>query len=272
MRVTSIVPVLITGFLLTETRAGYVTLESEMTFEARAQQMHADYVAQRRDSIPGILCPFQAPPKARIVIEEPAPWADNSQSWRRGITATVFWVGEKISERNPTSNESSAWDPNWQLNYGGLDDPSDRDRYKPAGFSPRMNPFYIALPYDDLEPQGDPGAQPEKIIPWYWKAYKGTWSSTCKGTWLEIHYRGKVCYAQWEDCGPYHTDDWQYVFNGRAPKSSPTGNAGIEVSPAVRDFLGIRSGYRVSWKFVGPHEVPQGPWSQWQSDTVHDIE
>ena len=264
MRVTHIALVIASGSLSMEADADYVSLDQELIFESRATDMHADYVAQRRNSIPEILCPFQAPPKARVVLEEPAPWSDNSQPWRRGVTASVFWVGEKISERNPTANDVSAWDPNWQLNYGGVDDPSDRNGYRPAGFTPRMNPFYVALPYDDLEPQNNPSAQPEKIIPWYWKTYKGKWSSTCKGTWLAIHYRGKVCYAQWEDCGPYHTDDWQYVFDGQSPKASPHGNVGIEVSPAVRDFLGIRSGYRISWKFVEPLQVPQGPWSQWQ--------
>ena len=127
-----------------------------------------------------------------------------------------------------------------------------------------MNPFYIALPYDDLAPENSPEAQASKIVPWYWKSYTGGWSSTCKGKWLTIHYRGKVCYAQWEDVGPFHNDDWQYVFKGNAPKPNPNGNAGIEVSPAVRDFLGIRSGYRVAWKFVEQAEIPDGPWNQWQ--------
>ncbi len=126
-----------------------------------------------------------------------------------------------------------------------------------------MNPFYIALPYDDLALESSHEAEASKIVPWYWKSYTGGWSSTCKGKWLTIHYRGKVCYAQWEDVGPFHNDDWQYVFKGNAPKPNPNGNAGIEVSPAVRDFLGIRSGYRVAWKFVEQAEVPEGPWNQW---------
>ncbi|MGB0776139.1 MAG: hypothetical protein ACPGUY_09850, partial [Akkermansiaceae bacterium] len=92
--------------------------------------------------------------------------------------------------------------------------------------------------------------------------YRGNWASVCKGKWVAIHYRGKVCYAQWEDCGPFNTDDWQYVFQGRQPKPNPNGNAGIDVSPAVRDFLGIRSGYKVAWKFIQDEQVPVGPWQR----------
>ena len=31
-------------------------------------------------------------------------------SWRRNITATVFWVGEDASQNNPVHNHASAWD------------------------------------------------------------------------------------------------------------------------------------------------------------------
>ena len=40
----------------------------------------------------------------------------------------------------------SAWDQNWQENFGGYDDPDRRNGYLPAGFMPTLNPFYIALP------------------------------------------------------------------------------------------------------------------------------
>ena len=36
--------------------------------------------------------------------------------------------------------------------------------------------------------------------------------------------------------------------------------AGLDVSPAVRDFLEMGSGQRVEWKFVEDYEVPRGPW------------
>ncbi|MBT8037471.1 MAG: hypothetical protein KJO21_07995 [Verrucomicrobiae bacterium] len=240
-----------------------IPLGQEFDFEQRADSLHRHFLEGRREAIPNLICPFQAPPKARVVHEEPSPWETTPHSWRRGITATVFWVGEKPSERNPTPNNASSWDPNWQANYGGIDHPANRLGHRPAAFIPQLNPFYIALPYNDIAPTGDHQPEAAKVIPWYWKSYKGSWTSVCKGRWIAIHYRGKVCYAQWEDCGPFHTNDWQYVFKGHAPKPNHNGNAGIDISPAVRDFLSIRSGYRVSWKFVEDHEVPGGPWSQW---------
>ncbi len=241
--------------------ARFVPLSEEFGLEQNADVLHASFLEDRRSAIPDIICPFQAPPKARVIIEEPDAWETSPHPWRRGITATVFWVGEKPSERNPTPNNASSWDPNWQSNYGGVDHPGNRIGYRPAAFTPKLNPFYIALPYNDIAPGGGHHPEASKVIPWFWRSYKGSWTSVCKGRWIAIHYRGRVCYAQWEDCGPFHTDDWQYVFKGHAPKPNRNSNAGIDISPAVRDFLSIRSGYRVSWKFVEDHEVASGPWS-----------
>lgn len=261
MRLASPITAFALLLLSCSVHAGFVSLEDEFGIESQTDHLHITYLQHRRGAISDIICPFQAPPKARIVHEEPAAWDDNRHRWRRGITATVFWVGEKPSERNPTPNNASSWDPNWQINYGGVDHPAQRTGYHPATFTPRLNPFYIALPYNDIAPGGNHHPEASKVIPWFWRSYKGAWSSVCKGRWIAIHYRGKICYAQWEDCGPFNTDDWQYVFKGHQPKPNPNGNAGIDISPAVRDFLAIRSGYRVSWKFVEDAEVPNGPWS-----------
>ena len=233
--------------------------------EAYTQKTHNSFLDSRRKAVPDLLNPFDTPPKAVLIMEDPGEWKPVVKPWRRGITATVFWVGEQPSERNPTPNSASSWDPNWQENYGGVDHPANRNGYLPAKFTPKLSPFYIALPYNDIASDG--GHQPEaaREIPWFWRSYKGDWSSVCKGKWVAIHYNDKVCYAQWEDCGPWHTDDWQYVFNGHQPKVNPNGNAGIDISPAVRDYLGVRSGYKVSWKFVDATVVPAGPWTKWGS-------
>ena len=49
-------------------------------------------------------------------------------------------------------NYKSAWDFNWTANYGGTDnpEPSARRNYIPIAFVPRQNPFYFALPYNDV--------------------------------------------------------------------------------------------------------------------------
>ncbi len=76
-----------------------------------------------------------------------------------------------------------------------------------------------------------------------------------KGRWVAIHYNGKTCFAQWEDVGPFRTDDWSYVFGNSRPLNQSNNGAGLDVSPAVRDFLGLRSGERCHWRFVDLHEV-----------------
>jgi len=37
--------------------------------------------------------------------------------------------------------------------------------------------------------------------------------------------------------------------------------AGLDVSPAVRDYLGLNETDVTDWKFVEFKEVPRGPWS-----------
>src|SRR5438045_9249958 len=71
--------------------------------------------------------------------------------WRTQIVTTVFWIGEKPTANNPVPNRSSSWDGNWTKNYGGYDDPekSHRHDFVPVKFTPRQNPFYCALPYND---------------------------------------------------------------------------------------------------------------------------
>ena len=263
MRHTSLSLAMFMLILTQDSQARAVSTDDDLTHLSPIEREHAYYLEERRNAIPHIVSLFHSPPKARVLVEEPTPWQIKNQTWRRGITATVFWIGEEASERNPTANHASVWDPNWETNYGGIDHPGSRNGYLPLAFQPRLNPFYIALPFNDLGFSFSPDNQRSEIFPWHWTAPQESGSSICKGQWLAIHYRGKVCYAQWQDSGPFHNDDWKYVFGGESPKPNPNGHAGIEVSPAVRDFLVIRSGYRVSWKFAKQKDIPTGPWNQW---------
>jgi len=73
-------------------------------------------------------------------------------AWKTNIVTTVFWVGEQAGGNNPVPNYKSSWDANWTSNYGGFDNPdsSARRNYIPVAFVPRQNPFYCALPYNDV--------------------------------------------------------------------------------------------------------------------------
>jgi len=184
--------------------------------------------------------------------------------WKNNIVTTVFWIGEKPTQNNPVPNDKSSWDTRWVHNYGGYDDPDPRSRrgYIPARFIPRQNPFYIALPYNDVT-RGRTKPEAPRVIPWFREAFVKPGQSVCKGRWIVIRHKGREAYAQWEDCGPFRTDHWQYVFGNQRPLPNLNQAAGLDVSPAVRDYLGMRGKDVTSWRFVEFREVPRGPWAQY---------
>lgn len=177
------------------------------------------------------------------------------------IMTTVFWVGEAAdAENDHISNVPSAWDDTWQTSYGGYDNPNKRSGYKPVGFDPLENPFYFALPYADLTEQGTRKPTASECL-----AYTTSTDdhySWCKNTWIAVTYSGKTAYAQWEDVGPNEDDDATYVFGTARPKNTFGERAGLDVSPAVRDYLGLDGANRTSWTFVPPSSVPGGPWKE----------
>ena len=94
--------------------------------------------------------------------------------WKRDIVTTLFWIGEQPSGNNLVPNRTSSWDKQWTRNYGGFDDPNPahRSNYVPVKFTPRQNPFYCALPYND---KAHTGHRPEapRVVPWFQEAYQG---------------------------------------------------------------------------------------------------
>ena len=183
--------------------------------------------------------------------------------WKKDIVTTVFWIGETPTANNPVPNHASSWDAAWAKNYGGYDDPrpSQRENYIPVNFTPRQNPFYCALPYNDKAREGHRPEAP-KVVPWFKEAYQGPGVSVCKGRWIAIHKGNRTVYAQWEDAGPFRTDHWEYVFGNERPKPNLNRGAGLDVSPAVRDYLGLQDTDVTDWKFVEFSEVPPGPWAR----------
>jgi hypothetical protein len=202
------------------------------------------------------------PPTPEELQDQPSDSADR-YPWKKDIVSTTFWIGEKPTSGNPVPNHKSSWDAKWAENYGGTDTPDRKNRtseFIPADFVPRQNPFYVALPYNDKTANGH---KPEarQVIPWFNKEYQGPERSVCKGRWIAIRKGDRVCYAQWEDAGPFRTDNWQYVFGPERPLPNLNKGAGIDVSPAVRDYLGMSDTDVTDWKFVDFEEIPSGPWA-----------
>ncbi len=184
-----------------------------------------------------------------VVLSGCVDKSSNQYPLHKDISVTIFWIGEEGSNENAyISNSQSAWDLNWIDHYGGIDDPSNRVGFYPKNFIPRENPFYFALPYNDFDENGNKksnGFFCEKI---------------CKNRWIKIINGNKIAYAQWEDVGPFEEDDIGYVFGNDKPKNKINDNAGLDVSPAVRDYLGLKDIDKVDWQFVDIKDVPNGPW------------
>ena len=192
-------------------------------------------------------------------------------AWKTNIVTTVFWIGEQPTQNNPVPNTKSSWDANWTGNYGGYDTPdaSQRRNYIPVSFVPRQNPFYIALPYNDVT-HGRFKPEAPLVIPWFKQTFIDQGRSVCRGRWLAIRKGNRTCYAQWEDCGPFRTDHFQYVFQNERPKPNLNRGAGLDVSPAVRDYLGLQSTDVTDWQFVEVWDVPAGPWRNY-GDNNHFV-
>jgi hypothetical protein len=200
------------------------------------------------------------------------------------IVGTTFWVGEIF---DPTAEDGSqvfsTYDSNWLENYGGCDGTtvggrcetearSAENDYFPSRFTPLENPFYLDLPFDDVN---DPGAfaRRDEVVPWAgeepYASHKGDRDfSYLKNRWVALSYDGEICYAQIEDAGPGEYDDAGYVFGSddARPLNARYGGAGMDVSPAVVGCLGFdelngeQSG--ISWRFVDDADVPPGPWTR----------
>lgn len=172
---------------------------------------------------------------------------------------TLFWVGEPADPENAfIPNHESYWDGDWLKHFGGIDDPANRDGHWPVGFRPKENPFYVALPFGEFADDGSL-KRAAREVPWY---RAGT-QPLLKNRWVEIRYKGAVCYAQWQDVGPCGEDDFPFVF-GDAPKPRNTfeARAGLDVSPAVWNVLGMTDNARTAWRFVAEEDVPDGPWRE----------
>ena len=173
--------------------------------------------------------------------------------------STIFWVGEAATSDNGfIANNQSAWDGNWQFNYGGVDNPLARNKYAPTAFSPKENPFYVALPYNDIDEEGL--RKPTAPFCQKYSPNPNSDHSWCKNIWIKIVTANKVAYAQWEDVGPYLEDDVDYVFGNSEPRNTFGSKAGIDVSPAVANYLGLADVDLVYWELVHYNQVPQGPW------------
>jgi hypothetical protein len=184
------------------------------------------------------------------------------------IYTTMFFIGEGPSSISSTDNKASSFDANWEDSNHGPDNPNDRNGYASGDHASTVNPFYVALPFNDL-------VYPDKAreyLPagWHRPNKDGKPVSACKDRWVEIKSEdsGHICYAQWEDVGPLRYDHAEYVFGSERPDTYT--RAGLDVSPAVYDYLGMKDMKKpmMRWKFVDDDDVPPGQWLKLDEQAV----
>lgn len=204
--------------------------------------------------------------------------------WHRDIVAATFWVGEIFDPKAiDGSQEISAYDADWMANYGGCDgvvedgvcqtEPRDASNdFFPRQMTPLQNPFYLDLPFDDINNRRA-FAMRGDVVPWaddpgYRGRAKDRSFSFMKNRWVELRRDGRTCYGQIQDAGPGVYDDAAYVFgdDDARPASTKFKNAGLDVSPALNGCLGFSElnslSDRVDWRFVDDLAVPEGPWTR----------
>lgn len=210
--------------------------------------------------------------------------ADPQHPWHRGIVATTFWVGELFDPSAPDGSQViSAYDSRWMDSYGGCDGVvtaagcttearTAANDFFPSSMTPRENPFYLDLPFDDV---GDDTAfaMRDDVVPWAgqepYASHRGDRDfSYMKNRWVEIVHGDHRCFGQIEDAGPGVYDDARYVFGAddARPANRDFNGAGMDVSPALTGCLGFPElngeDATVDWRFVDEGQVPPGPWKR----------
>ncbi|WP_307083071.1 hypothetical protein [Arthrobacter agilis] len=216
-------------------------------------------------------------PSARAVLADSGKYP-----WHTNIVATTFWVGEIFDPQAQDGSQAySTYDSAWIQSYGGCDGISaggvcttevrvQSNGYAPTRMTPSENPFYLDLPYDDIN---NAAAFRERagVIPWANEAaYAGRGPdasfSYMKNRWVRMRNGDRECYGQIQDAGPGQYQDKAYVFgaNDTRPANKDFNGAGMDVSPALNGCLGFKElngrDDRVNWQFVDDKDVPSGPW------------
>lgn len=225
---------------------------------------------------------FPPSPSPSETTAVPPPVPQSTYPWHTAIVSTTFWVGEIFDPNAEDGSQMiSTYDSDWFGSFGGCDGVmigiacetearTAGNGYFPTSMRPLQNPFYLDLPFDDInDPQGF--ATRDSVVPWAaqepYASHRGDQNfSYLKNRWVQLTRNGATCYGQIEDAGPGEYHDAAYVFgsNDARPANSRYGGAGLDVSPALTGCLGYPElngdSAVVDWKFVDDAEVPPGPW------------
>jgi hypothetical protein len=236
----------------------------------------------------------------------PSP-VSSTYPWHTNIVSTTFWVGEMFNANlSDGSQACSTYDSQWDLHYSGVatqqlpataagcagsyaggcdgvwssgtcttEVRTAGNGYFPSAMTPLENPFYLDLPFDDVN-DATAFAERCQVIPWA-RQIDPTGAhcsdpgfSYMKNHWVQIvGPNGHTCYGQVEDAGPSHGTlyhDATYVFGSTdaRPIQGQFNDAGMDVSPALNGCLGYAEldgdNDHINWRFIDDQNVPAGPW------------
>ena len=192
--------------------------------------------------------------------------------WKTNIVTTVFWIGEQPTENNPVPNNKSSWDANWTSNYGGYDTPGClvAPQLHPGLVRPAPESILLSRCRTTTLPTASSNRKPRWLFPGSSNPIPSranlsariAGSRSAKAT-ASAMRNGKIA-------GPFRTDHFQYVFQNERPKPNLNRGAGLDVSPAVRDYLGLPPTDVTDWQFVEVRDVPPGPWRNY-GDNNHFV-
>ncbi|WIB12885.1 hypothetical protein [Curtobacterium sp. MCPF17_052] len=209
--------------------------------------------------------------------------------WHTRIVSTTFWVGEVFDpDADDGSQVYSTYDDDWQGSYGGCDGvivervcQTERRRaangYFPTHMKPKENPFYLDVPYDDVNDRTG-FRDRDRVVPWagdpaYRKHRGDDGFSYLKNRWVQLSKDGRTCYGQVQDAGPGTYHDSAYVFGpgNERPANKRYNGAGVDVSPRAERLsrvrrtrrrgrpgeLAVRRGRQGPERTVAPHRHDQ---------------
>ena len=165
---------------------------------------------------------------AALAVSACVPAAHADGTWHHDIVTTNFWVGQVISSTSDGSQKISAYDENWEANYGGCDGVlkgnvctfeyrTAANDYFPNQMTPKQNPFYLDLPLSDR---------------------------TLKDRWVELR-RGRHLLRPGGGRGPGGLRRPRLRAGHRAAANTRFNGAGMDVSPRSTAAWALRAGRRL---------------------------
>ncbi len=124
---------------------------------------------------------------ANIPRQESLPLGSGKYPWKTRIVTTVFCLGGSTAANSTAQKHTSSCDRNWKESFGGYDNPDTAKRtgFIPAAFVPKLNPFYCALPYNDIT-KGGHKPEARAVVPWFKQAFVREGQSVCRDRWIAI--------------------------------------------------------------------------------------